>query len=203
MREVYRNRSLRRLQLAWAGSIIGTWAYSVAIVVYAYHQGGASAVGLVGLIRWLPAAFVSPFTAVLGDRYPRVPVMLGADLVRAAALAAMAVCVLGDAPAGIVYVLAAGVGVVSTAFQPAQAALLPALARTPEELTAANVSSSTLESLGFCAGPALGGLLLAVSTTWVVFLATAGTFLWSAFQLSFLLRTDEPPLQQDRKRSLL
>ena len=38
MREVYRNRALRRLQLAWAGSIIGTWAYSVAIVVYAYHQ---------------------------------------------------------------------------------------------------------------------------------------------------------------------
>jgi len=54
LREVYRNRRLRRLQLAWAGSIIGTWAYSVAIVVYAYHQGGASAVGLVGLIRWLP-----------------------------------------------------------------------------------------------------------------------------------------------------
>ena len=72
MREVYRNHGLRRLQLAWAGSIIGTWAYSVAIVVYAYHQGGASAVGLMGLIRWLPAAFAAPFTSVLGDRLPRV-----------------------------------------------------------------------------------------------------------------------------------
>src|SRR5213592_3600305 len=91
MREVYRNRALRRLQLAWAGSIIGTWAYSVAIVVYAYHQGGASAVGLVGLIRFLPAAFASPLTSVLGDRYPRVPVMLGSDLVRSAALGGMAV----------------------------------------------------------------------------------------------------------------
>src|SRR5690349_20913818 len=45
--EVYRNRGLRRLQLAWAGSIIGTWAFSVALAVYAYRQGGASAVGLV------------------------------------------------------------------------------------------------------------------------------------------------------------
>jgi MFS family permease len=199
MREVYRNHGLRRLQLAWAGSIIGTWAYSVAIVVYAYNQGGATAVGLVGLIRWLPAAFAAPFTSVLGDRYPRVPVMLGSDLLRAAGLAAMAACVLTDAPPATVYVLAAAVGVVSTAFQPAQAALLPSLARTPEELTAANVSSSTLESLGFCAGPALGGVLLAVSSTWVVFVVTACTFLWSALMLSGLLRLDEPPLSEERR----
>ena len=199
LREVYHNHGLRRLQLAWAGSIIGTWAYSVAIVVYAYHQGGATAVGLVGLIRWLPAAFAAPLTSVLGDRYPRVPVMLGADLVRSAALAGMAVCVLAHSPAGVVYALAAAVGVVSTAFQPAQAALLPALARTPEELTAANVSSSTLESLGFCAGPAIGGVLLAVSSTWVVFVVTASTFLWSALQLSALLKHDEPPLQEQKR----
>ncbi len=199
LREVYRNRALRRLQLAWAGSIIGTWSYSVAIVVYAYHAGGAEAVGLVNLIRWLPAAFASPLTAVLGDRYPRVPVMLGTDVTRAAALGAMTACVLLDAPVGVVYALAAVVGVISTAFQPAQAALLPALAKTPEELTAANVSSSTLEALGYCAGPALGGILLAVSSTWVVFVFTGATFIWSALQLSALLGTDEPPLRQERR----
>jgi MFS family permease len=199
LREVYRNRALRRLQLAWAGSIIGTWSYSVAIVVYAYHAGGAEAVGLVNLIRWLPAAFASPLTAVLGDRYPRVPVMLGTDLTRACALGAMTACVLLDAPVGVVYALAAVVGVISTAFQPAQAALLPALAKTPEELTAANVSSSTLEALGYCAGPALGGILLAVSSTWVVFVFTGATFIWSALQLSSLLGTDEPPLRQERR----
>ena len=145
------------------------WAYAVALVVYAYDHGGASAVGLIALIRWLPAAVASPFTAILGDRYPRVPVMLASDLLRAVGLATMAVCVLTDAPVGIVYVLAATVAVINTAFQPAQSALLPSLAKTPEELTAANVSSSTIESLGFCVGPALGGLLLAVSNVWVVF----------------------------------
>ena len=79
MREVLHNRALRRLQLAWAGSIIGSWAYAVALVVYAYSHGGASAVGLVAVIRWVPAAIAAPLAAVLGDRYPRVPVMLGAD----------------------------------------------------------------------------------------------------------------------------
>jgi MFS family permease len=194
LREVYGNRGLRQLQLAWAGSIIGTWAFSIALAVYAYRHGGASAVGLVVLIRWLPAAFTSPFMGILGDRYPRVLVMMASDLLRAAAFAGMTACVLVDGPSAVVYALVGATSVISTAFRPAQAALLPALARTPEELTAANVSSSTLESLGFCAGPAIGGVLLAVSNTWVVFAVTAGTFVWSALLLAGLLRTDEPPL---------
>jgi MFS family permease len=195
---VFHNRSLRQLQLAWAGSIIGTWAYAVALVVFAYDHGGASAVGLVALIRWLPAAIASPFAAILGDRYPRVRVMLASDLLRAVGLATMAVCVLTDAPVGVVYVLAGTVAVINTAFHPAESALLPSLAKTPEELTAANVSSSTIESLGFCVGPALGGVLLAVSSVWVVFIVTAALFLWSALMLVPLLRTTEPPLSHER-----
>ena len=202
MREVMQNRALRRLQLAWAGSIIGSWAYSIALVVYAYDHGGASAVGLIGLIRWIPAAVASPLAAVLGDRYPRVRVMLASDLLRAAGLAAMAACVLVHAPVAVVYLLASAVAVTTTAFQPAEAALLPSLARSPEELTAANVSSSTIESLGFCVGPALGGILLAVSSTWVVFAVTASTFLWSALMLTPLLRVTEPPLTRERPRLL-
>jgi len=202
MREVMQNRALRRLQLAWAGSIIGSWAYSIALVVYAYDHGGASAVGLIGLIRWIPAAVASPLAAVLGDRYPRVRVMLASDLLRAAGLAAMAASVLVHAPVAVVYLLASAVAVTTTAFQPAEAALLPSLARSPEELTAANVSSSTIESLGFCVGPALGGILLAVSSTWVVFVVTASTFLWSALMLTPLLRVTEPPLTRERPRLL-
>ena len=202
MREVYRNRALRRLQLAWAGSIMGTWAFGIALAVYAYHHGGASAVGLVVLIRWLPAAFASPFTGMLGDRYPRVLVMIGSDLLRAAAFGGITACVIAGAPPAAVYVLVGATSVISTAFRPAQAALLPSLARTPDELTAANVSSSTLESLGSCAGPALGGVVLAFSSTSVVFALTTGAFIWSAMQLAGLLSTDEPPLTAERRSVL-
>ena len=203
MADVFKNRALRRLQLAWGGSIIGSWANSVALVVYAYHHGGASAVGLMGLIRWLTAAIASPLTAVLGDRYPRVPVMVGADLVRAAGVGGIAVCIALNAPVAAVYVLAAFVAGTATAFQPAQAALLPALARTPEELTAANVSSSTLESLGFVAGPGLGGVLLAVSSTSVVFVITAGAFVWSALMVAGLHSAAEPPLDKEARPTFL
>lgn len=202
MAEVYRNRAMRQLQLGWAASIIGSWAYAIALVVYAFEQGGASAVGLVGLIRWLPSAVASPLAAILGDRYPRVRVMLATDALRAVGLAVMAGCVVTHAPAAVVYVLASLVAVIGTAFQPAQSAILPSLARTPEELTAANVSSSTLESLGFCVGPALGGVILAVSNVWVVFAVTAVCFLWSALMLTPLLRAAEPPLTHERPHLL-
>ena len=80
--DVFGNPGLRRLQLAWAGSILGTWAWAIAVVVYAYEHGGATAVGLVGLIRWTAGALASPFAALLGDRYDRRTVMVASDLSR-------------------------------------------------------------------------------------------------------------------------
>ena len=162
LKSVFANPNLRRLELAWGGSILGTWANSIALIVFAYDQGGATGVGLLGVIRWGPAAVAAPFAAVVGDRYPRERVMLVADVLRAAALGVAAVSVAIDGPAAVVYLVAAFVAVVSTSFEPAQSALLPTLAKTPSELTAANVAASTVESVGIFAGPALGGLLIAV-----------------------------------------
>ena len=80
--EVLSSPPLRRLQLAWVGSILGGWAYLVALGVYAYDQGGAAAVGIVGLIRLIPAALAAPFTSSLVDRFSRVAVMVTSDLAR-------------------------------------------------------------------------------------------------------------------------
>jgi MFS family permease len=195
LKDVFRNPGLRRLQFAWIGSVTGDWAYAIALGVFAYEAGGATAVGLVALLRFLPSAAVAPFAAVLADRYPRQRVMLAADAIRAAALAGAATVALSDGPAPVVYALAALVAVVSTAFQPAQAALIPTLARDPRELTAANVASSTIESVGSFLGPALGGLLLAVTSPGVVFAATAGAFVWSALNVARIPAT--PPARDD------
>src|SRR4051812_22427332 len=79
---IWRNHALRRLEYAWVGSVIGTWAFGIALGVYAYGQGGAPAVGLAGLLRMLPPALFGAFAASLGDRYRRVRVMVGSDLAR-------------------------------------------------------------------------------------------------------------------------
>jgi MFS family permease len=182
-RDVFANPALRRIELAWAASIFGTWAYGIAVIVYAFEQGGPTAVGVVGLARWLAAAVVSPFAALLGDRYDKRLVMVSSDLARVVLIAGAAVAVFVGSPPIVVYVLAALVGVASTPFRPAEAALVPSLARTPEELTAANVSASTIESIGIFGGPAIGGLLLAVSGPATVFVVTAALPLLSALLL--------------------
>src|SRR5262245_43159712 len=79
----FRNPQLRRLQLAWLGSVMGDWAYLVALSVYAFDQGGASAVGLVWVIRLVPAALLSPVLATFADRFRRERVMVVADALRA------------------------------------------------------------------------------------------------------------------------
>src|SRR2546426_2573328 len=115
---IYANPSLRRLQLAWIGSSIGTWGYVVALMVYAYRQGGAGAVGLVALIRWFPAAIAAPFGGMLGDRFPRLRVMVVSDLIRAFALAIAAGAVALNAPPVTGYLLAVFVAPVSQAVPP-------------------------------------------------------------------------------------
>ncbi len=198
-REVFRNEGLRRIELAWAASIVGTWAYGIAVVVYAYEQGGATAVGVVGLARWTAAAIASPFAAILGDRYDRRWVMSGSDIARAVLIAGAALAVFADAAPIVIYLLAGLVSVVATAFRPAEAALIPSLARTPEELTAANVAASTIESVGIFGGPAIGGLLLAATGPGVVFLVTGGAMLWSAFLIAGIRPSAETKEKGERE----
>ena len=193
-RRVFSNRDLRRLQLAWAGSNIGGWAYTVAIAVYAYQQDGAYAVGLIGLARWIAAGAASPFTGALGDRFPRVRVMVTADILRAGLLGAMALVVVADGSPIAVYAISIVGTVIGTAFRPAQAARVPGLARTPEELTAANVAASTIESVGIFVGPALGGVLVATAGVEATFAAAAGLLVWSA---ALIGAVDEPAKRTD------
>jgi MFS family permease len=198
IRAVVASRDLRRVQLAAAGSVLGNGAYLVGLLVYAYDDGGVAAVGLVTVLRMLPAALAAPLTSVLADRWRRRTVMIATDVVRAALMLLVALVILQDGPAWIVYVLIAVSAITYTAFRPAQQALLPALARTPEELAAANVASSAIASAGSIAGPALGAAVLAVSSIEALFAINALTFVWSAL---VLLGVHEPAQTRDVRRA--
>jgi MFS family permease len=201
-REVFANPALRRIELAWAASIFGTWAYGITVIVYAFEQGGATAVGVVGLARWLAAAVVSPFAALLGDRYDKRLVMVCSDLARVVLIGGAAAAVYTGSPPVVVYILAALVGIAATAFRPAEAALVPTLARTPEELTAANVSASTIESVGIFGGPAIGGLLLAATGPATVFVVTAGLLFVSALLLVGIRPVAEAEPEERKEESI-
>ena len=180
---VFRSRSLRRLNIGLIGSVIGDWAFSVALGIYAYESGGVAALGALGVVRYVTMAVLAPFVAVLADRVDRRRLMIGADLVRTGLVLASAGVVLTDGPPLAVYALSILVGIVGLSFRPAQAALLPSLAQNPSELTAANVTSSLINSVGFFLGPMVAGGLLAVLDVGAVFVFDAFTFAWSAIMV--------------------
>ena len=175
-----RNGNLRRVELAWGASVAAELTHFVALGVFAYTTGGASAVGIAGLVRMLPAALVAPFAATLGDRFRRERFLVVVSLAGSAALGGSAAAYFFSRSELIVFALAGVVGVTSTIFRPALQATLPSLARTPEELIAANGATSTFESLGTLLGPLVAGVLVSVANAGVVFLVASGALLVAA-----------------------
>src|SRR5215211_151492 len=181
---VFGNRDLRRVQVSWAGSVTAYWVFIIALSLFAYEEGGAAAVGVVGLLRVLPAVVATPFAAALGDRYPRERVLFAVNVARTLAIALAAALAFADAPPVTVYLLAGVVGMLQSIFRPTQSALLPLLANTPQELTASNLVLTTIEALGIFLGPAVGGILLVTTSTDTVLAVSSMAFLVSALLVS-------------------
>jgi MFS family permease len=188
---VLRNRSLRRLQIVYGTSIVAEWGFLVALAVFAYHVRGAAGVGIVGVVRMVPAAVATPFAASLSDRFRRELVLLWIELASAAALAAAAVAFFAGPAEVTIYALAGLHAILSTLLRPTVAALLPSLATTPAELVAANAASLTTESLGTLAGPLLAGLVVGLTDAGVVFAGAAGIYAVSAV-LMRLVKVERP-----------
>lgn len=178
-----RNANIRRLELAWGATVAAEWGHFVALGVFAFEEGGAAAVGIAGLVRLLPAAFLAPFAASLGDRFPRERFLFVLVLVAAAALAGSAAAANAGEPVPV-FVLAGVAGLSFTLFRPALQALLPSLTRTPEELIASNGATSTIESIGTLVGPLAAGALISLSGVSLVFAFGAGGLLAGALLLA-------------------
>lgn len=161
VREVLKSPALRRVELAFLGFNAvesGAW---IAILLYAYEATGAASVGLVALAQLLPAGLFAPIAAMLGDRLPRQRVLLAGYLLLSLTLGFTAFAMLSEWPPLAVYLPAICAAMSLTLIRPAQGALLPLLARTPAELTAANAVSSIAEAGGLLMGPLIAASILA------------------------------------------
>ena len=173
------NPRLRLVALSRVASVTGRWAATVALAVFAYDAGGAAAVGVLGVVRILPAVFAGPLAAALLDRVPTNRLLFIAGLLRTIAMGAAGLAAAGGARTTPVFLLVAAESLLSTMARPLQTAALPFLARLPEELTAANLTLTTIESAGMLVGPAIAGALLAAWSPGSVLLVTAGLYLVS------------------------
>lgn len=165
--------------LAFAGSLLGDWAYATAVTVWAFSEGGATAVGVFTAVRFLSVAVSGPLGALVADRVPRRAFMLVTDAVRGVLVAVAALTIGFDGPAALVYVLATAWAIVGAPFRSAQAGLIPRLVTTPEELTSSNAVAANLENVVVFLGPAIGGTLVALVDVQIVFWFNVVSYGWS------------------------
>jgi hypothetical protein len=197
-RSAFDNPDLGRMQLSWCAMSFATWSFAIALGVYAFDLGGSTAVGIVAAIRLLPGVFATPFAGVLGDRHSRRSVLLASSATTAIVLGLAGAAAALDAPAALVYVLAGLFTVVSSPYIPAEGALFPFLARTPQELSAANVAHSVADNVGFLLGAAAAGGLLVASGPALVF-ALSGLAAAVALAVVAGVRADRRPDYVDRE----
>jgi MFS family permease len=183
---VVRDPRLRRIQVAFLAFNMAEFATWIAMLVFAYSRGGAAMAGIVALIQLIPSGLVAPFAAFASDRFRRDRVLFVDYIVQAVALGTTAIALAADAPLAVVYSTAAVAAASLTFTRPAQAALLPVIAGTPEDLTAANVVTGVVEGAGILLGPLFAGVLLERGHPATVFAVFAGVMLLAALSVSRL-----------------
>ena len=178
-----------------AVSLLGDGVFIVAVAWQAYAiSDRPSALAYVGLATSVPQVALLLLGGAVSDRYPRQALLFWADIARCLAVGGLAV-VLATGVAHLYQLCLVGVVIgTATAFaSPALDALVPQL--VPEhELTQANAIDQFVRPTAIqLAGPALGGIAVALLHPWGAFAADAATFAFSALCVRLMTaRPDRP-----------
>lgn len=176
LRDALVNRSIRRIEIAWATGMAAEWAFLVILLVVAYDSGGALAVGVLGAVRVVPVIFAAPFATLLVERFRGDRVLTAINAARSLGALLTALVIAADLPLALVFVLAGFVAGTGALVRPIQSALLPAFARTPGELVAANVTTSLGEGIGVFVGPLVASGVVAVTNSSAASILVAAAF---------------------------
>jgi len=179
---------LRRVGFAYllfGAAEFGVW---ITLLVFAYGHGGPTSSMLMVLVQLIPCIALGPFLGALADRRRPSRVLRVGYGLQALSMGTVAVAISCGAPV-VVFVLAPLTSLSLSVTRPPQAALLPAIVRTPDELTAANVMTGWTDAAAALIGPGVVGILLAWRGPGLAVAAMAGMTAISTF---LVLRVQGP-----------
>lgn len=192
-----RNRAFRLLVGGQLLSGVGDGLYAVALPWYvlAVH-GGVVLLGTVLAAYGVPRVVVLMVGGAMADRWRPWTGMVMADATRMLAVGALAFVALeGPADAAVLIPIAVVLGAGEGLFLPGAFAIVPELL-DDADLQAGNGLNQGVVQLAALAGPALGGLVVALSGASVGFLLDAVTFAVSALSLLGVRACARVPAQQ-------
>jgi hypothetical protein len=195
----------REFRLLWVGqsiSMAGDGIFFVALPWQVYELSNApTALAVVGIAWTLPMVLSLLAAGVASDRLDRRSVLIAGDVLRMAALAAMAALSLSGAiELWHLLVLAVFYGVGEAIFQPSFTAIVPQVV-PQEDLLRANALKELVEPLGIrFVGPAVGGLTIEALSVGAAFALDAATF--TASLVALLLISPKPAAVRARASSV-
>lgn len=180
MIEILKHRTYRHFFAAQVGSLIGTGMMTVALGLLAYHLAGpdraSTVLGTALAIKMVVYVVVSPIVASFAARWPRKPLLVSMDVVRAT-LVLLLPWVTG---VWQIYLLVALLQTCSAAFTPGFQATIPDLLPDENQYTQALSLSRLAYDLENLLSPLLAALLLGSVSYRALFGFTIAGFLVSA-----------------------
>lgn len=177
----------RRFTLYFAARTVSLFGDAMMPVAAALAVGalyGISGVGIV-LGTWTGTfVLLVLFGGVFADRFGARRMMVGADLVRVLTQGVLAAAFFaGRPPFWLLVAMAALAGAAVAMFLPGANGMVPLVAAEPQR---ANATLKVADALAHLLGPALAGLLIALTGAGAVYAIDAGTFLLSALCLALI-----------------
>lgn len=170
-----------------------------AVIAWQVYEisGSTLQLGLIGLVRFVPALGVSLVGGAAADVYDRRRITLLAQVAPLlASLAVLGAIASGDVLLWWLYAVVLVSGLAASFENPARQALLPQI--VPREAFANAITvNSTVQSLSFVTGPTVAGALIAWSGEGAAYVAAVACTLVSMASM-LLVRAAEPPASRGR-----
>ncbi|MDR3699008.1 MAG: MFS transporter [Candidatus Sulfopaludibacter sp.] len=200
---LWRNPDFLRLWTGQAISQMGSAVSAQALPLAAVLSLGASPLQM-GLLNGAGAAAILLFGLFAGawvDRFRRRPILIFADLGRAAVFGAIPLAAaFHRLSMNYLYLAAASGGLLSVFFDSGYQAYVPALVRR-ENILEANAKLALTVSIADITGTGAAGVLVQWLTAPMAILSDAASFLCSAFSV-WRIQTREPPPKIDGPRHM-
>jgi MFS family permease len=197
-----RSRDLRLLAGAAGVSALGDFMAIFPLILHVQQRtGSAFAVAALIFALWGPVVLAAGLAGAIVDRFENRTLLLLVSLFQAAVVAAL---LLGLDALWALLVLMTLLGLGVAISQPAEFALVPTAAAPLHDTAQANGVMETARSLGFTAGPVLGGALAAAGLLWLALVLNAISFLVvaaAAYGLQARRRPDRAGGDHERVRA--
>lgn len=192
---LWRNTDFMKFWLGESVSLFGTQIALLALPLTAVLvlESDAGEVGLLRFMQLLPYLLFAMLFGAIADKYPRRPLMIGANGVRAVLIGLVPLLALIDyLNIGLLYVIAFGVGLAAVLFDVCWMAYVPTIVADRNHLIEANGKLGATSSTADIAGPGLAGTLIQLLTAPYALVVNAFSYVVSILSL-LAIKTKELP----------